>query len=181
MLAIFLSIENERERQTAEGIWDRNQTRMYAIALRILKKEEDANDAVMDAIHSMVRNIKKFIDLPDDQQGYLLSIYVKNAAYKLYNKNKRTAEYVTYFEDIDIIPEYMSVEDIVLTNEEKKIAARYLKKMSELYSHPFMLRHYYEHSINEIALLTASNEEAVKKRLQRARQKMMEMSRKEYV
>ncbi len=180
MLDIILAIENEDERNTAEWIWNRFRKHMYRIAFKILQTRADAEDALMDAIRNVVANIKKFEGLTELDIACLVSIYAKNASLKIYNKNKRTRELVVDDEDLQITDTKTNVEDIVIKKEEYELFAKYLRNMSEIYSHPFILRHYYEYSIQDIMQTLNLSEAAVKKRLVRAKQQLIMMARNDY-
>ncbi len=180
MLEIFLSIENEEERQTAEDIWYRYEKHMYKLAKKVLKNDEEAHDAVMDAIYSMVKNIKKFMELSELDTVCLMTVYVRNAALKIYNKNKKNIEYTVSSENIDLLSAESNVEDIVVTEEQYEYLSKHLKNMPEKYAYPFIMRHCYEYSIKQIAAILNLNEETVKKRLYRAKLQLIDTMEHDY-
>lgn len=173
MLPLFLTIENENERQTAEQIWERHKGRMYKIAEKVLKNNVEVEDAVMDAVRNVVRNVKKFVDLSETDTVCLLTIYVKHAALKIYNQNKKDIEYMTDNDVINKVSENISVEEIVITNDKYQALSKELQNMPEKNSYPFLLKYYYQFSVKEIALMMDLNEDTVKKRIYRAKQKLL--------
>lgn len=179
MLDIILAIENEEERNTAEDIWNNYQKQMYCIASKILKNPMDVDDAVMNAVRNMVANIKKFVGLSKLDTICLLTIYVKNESLKIYNKNKKILEH-TVDEEIDAVDFQTNVEKTIIKKEEYEIASKHLESMSEAYSYPYILKHYYDYSIKEIMQTLGLSEAAVKKRLVRAKQQLLVLVDKEY-
>lgn len=179
MLDIILSIENDEERKTAEEIWERYQQHMQMIASKILKNPCDADDAVMDAIRCVVKSIHKFVGLGDMDVICLVTVYTKNSAFKIYNKNKTKSNNVLNIDDYDGEDTSADVEDMVIAQDEYGKAVSCLESMPEIYSHTFILRHYYGWSIRDITAYLDLTEANVKKRLNRAKQmlkKLMESS-----
>lgn len=170
MLDIILLIENEEERRTAEEIWERYQQHMLMIASKILKNPCDADDAVMDAIHCVVKSIHKFVGLDDMDIICLVTVYTKNASFKIYNKIKKNANNVLDIDDYDGEDASADVEDLAIARDEYAKAAKCLEAIPDIYSHTFILRHYFGWSIREIMDYLDLTEANVKKRLNRAKQ-----------
>ncbi len=173
MLPVFLTIENDGERQTAEQIWKRHKSRMYIIARKILNSDSDAEDAVMDAVRNIMRNIKKFVDLTEIDTICLITIYVKHAAFKIYDRNKEFFEHMMDSEIIHKVSEIIDIEEIVITKDKYEALSKELQKMSGIYSYPFILRYHFQFSIKEISSMLDLKEDTVKKRLYRAKQMLL--------
>jgi RNA polymerase sigma-70 factor (ECF subfamily) len=173
MLPLFLTIENNNERQTVEQIWERHKERMYKIAEKVLTNNAEIEDAVMDAVHNVVRNAKKFVDLSESDTVCLITIYVKHAALKIYNQNKKDILNKTDNDALHNVSENISVEEIVITKDKYQALSKEIQNMPEKYSYPFLLRYYYQFSFKDIALALGLSEDAVKKRTYRAKQKLL--------
>lgn len=171
MFEMLLTIENEEERRTAEEIWNRYKKHLFKIALSVLKNETDAEDAVMDTMKNVIQHISKFVSLSETDTICLITVYAKNASFKIYNKNKKARNHVFDLED-DQEDSNISVQDLVILREDYEKAAQSLCTQSELSIHIFLLRHYYNWSIHKIASFYDMTEVAVKKRLQRTKQKI---------
>ena len=179
MLDIILAIENDEERNTAEDIWNNYQKQMQQIASKILKNPMDVDDAIMNAIRNMIVNIKKFVGLPQKDTVCLFTIYVKYESLKIYNYNKKILGH-TIDDEIDVMDCQTDIEKTVVKKEEYEIASKYLESISETYSYPFILKHYYDYSIKEIMQTLDLSEAAVKKRLVRAKQQLLILVDKEH-
>lgn len=173
MLPVLFLIDNGGELQTAEQIWKRHKYRMFIIARKILNSDADAEDAVMDAVRNVIRNIKKFAGLTEIDTICLITIYVKHAAFKIYNKNKEYLEHMLDSEIINMVSENINIEDIVVTKDKYEALSKELQKIPEIYSYPFMLRYHFQFSIKEIAAMLDLKEDTVKKRLYRAKQMLL--------
>lgn len=86
------AIEDEEERRTAKGIYDRYAFRMKNYAYSILKNEHDAEDAVQETMIRIIKNIRVFLSLPWKDTEKLVLVYLKNVAFTLYRENKNIAE-----------------------------------------------------------------------------------------
>ncbi|MBE6621649.1 MAG: sigma-70 family RNA polymerase sigma factor [Ruminococcaceae bacterium] len=177
MLNLILIIKNEDERNTALWIWETYQKQMYRIASKILRNPSDVDDAVMDAVRNMIANIQKFMGLRALDTLCLITIYVRNASLKIYNKNKKTA-HSGDDEDFEFVDDDTDIENIVIEKEQFEAIARHLRNMPEIYSHPFILRHYYGYSVKELMQILDLTEVAVKKRLVRAKQQLLVLTGK---
>lgn len=175
MLDIILTIQNEEERRTAEYIWEQYRGHIHAITSRILKNPCDADDAIMDTIQCIVQSIHNFVGLSDLDIVCLVTVYAKNASYKIYNKNKAKMTNVIDAEDNGVEDSSNSVEDLVIAKSEYEKAAQYLETLPEIYSHTFILHHYYGWSILEIMTYMDQTKANVKKRLSRAKQMLKEL------
>ncbi len=180
MLPFIFVIETEEQYRTAEEIWNTYNRYMVRIASKILPNAEDAADAVMDATCNMVKNVHKFVDLGETDVVCLFTIYVKNAARRIYNKNKKRAGYVIDHDDYDMDDRKGSTEDVVMTRLEIEALGKHLHTISDIYSEPFMLRHYYGYSIPEIMKVLDITEANAKKRLYRAKQQLLELMEREH-
>ena len=80
LLSIFLTIENEEERNLAEKLYLTYKSKMYGIAYSILHNKEDAEDTVMDSVYKIVNNISKFTDADRNRTESLIVIIVRNTA-----------------------------------------------------------------------------------------------------
>ena len=90
MLALFLTIESEEERRTAEEIWKRYQKHIMRSALSVLKNKAGAEDAVMDTVRNIIQNISRFVNLNETETVCLVTVYARNASFKIFRKNKKT-------------------------------------------------------------------------------------------
>lgn len=74
---------------TMSSIWELCQGAMWRTAYRILGNREDSEDAVMDAVVRMAKNLAKLERLEDGELIALSVIYTRHTAIDIYNRNSR--------------------------------------------------------------------------------------------
>ena len=82
-------MDTEHRTETSlETVWNLCRDRMWREAYRILGSRADSEDAVMDAIERIARNIRKFRHLEDGEIIALSVIYTRHTAIDIYNRKK---------------------------------------------------------------------------------------------
>ena len=175
MLPIFLTIENEEERKSAEEIYDLCSKTMYTVAYGILKNKHDAEDAVMDALTRMISRIRRFFPLPDNEKIALSVIYVRHAAIDIYNGNAKRAgsSPIVSIEDT-YVSEASAFEDSAL-----ELLVNTIKRMPEEYSSPILLKYHFGFDTSEISSALGITESSVRSRLARGKAMLADILRKE--
>lgn len=169
MLCIFMMIENDEERNKAEEIYEKYGKKLFLISYRILGNREDAEDAVMDAFCRIVKNIRKFFDLPCNEMESLLVIYIRNTSFDLYRKRKeRPVD--SFCEWIELPEEGLSMEERVVAKDSFQNLIRMISDLPEIYSSVFLLRYHFGYKAKEIAEALSIEESSVRSRLLRAKQ-----------
>ena len=172
MLAIYLGmIDTDEEKITFEDLYHTYKGKMFSLAYGILKNHHNAEEAVSNAFFTAARNFKTIASLTALQQGAYLKITVKNAAIDIYRKEKNQNS--TPLEEIENFGDVSDdISDEVLSEMNYNRVVEAIRSLPENYSEPLYLFHVQDMSINGIANTLCISEETVKKRLQRARQKL---------
>lgn len=169
-MLIYMSLIDEPEDQSKfEKIYLTYKGLMFYVAKQILNNEEDAEDAVHDAFIVVAKNIKKIADpVCPKTQSYIVNI-VESKSIDIYRKNKRmkTTEYMDEVGGVTVEqPEIIGLDDCIL-----KLPARYREVI--------LLRYYHGFSCKEIAQQLGLSLSNVNKLDQRAKNKLMEICKKE--
>lgn len=177
VLPIFMTIENDEERALAENLYLTYKSRMYGIAYAILHNREDAEDAVMDAVFSIVKNISLFSSIPRNKTESLIVVISRNAAINRYNYNKRRStssldETANYIPDNDPTPEEMFGQ-----KEDYEKLLQVIRTLDPIYRDILLLKYLYEYDNCTIAAMTGVAEATVRVRLMRAKEKLSELLR----
>lgn len=91
MLSFFLAaLESDADRQTFTAIYAQHHSRMESVAIRILKNQSDAEDAVQNAFMQVIRHFEKTHQIPCEDLPFWLISIVKNEAYMILRKTKQT-------------------------------------------------------------------------------------------
>ena len=164
------------EERPAARVWLWAKDAMLREALRILRNEADAEDAVGDAMERIVKNEAKFSALSRNETVSLAVIYVRNTAINLYNANRRRPLPLEELpEDVDFSgsPE----EETIAKDAEARLLAL-IEAMPPAYRDPLLLKVKYEMDIGEIAAVLGIRNGTVRTRLSRARSWLMKHERR---
>ena len=90
MLSYFLAaLESDADRQAFAAIYDQYHVKMENTAMKILKNQGDAEDAVQNAFMQVIRHFEKTYQIPCEDLPFWLISIVKNEAYMILRKRKR--------------------------------------------------------------------------------------------
>lgn len=155
--------------QTLEDVWQLTSQLMYRTAYNILRNPHDAEDAVMDAVVRISRNMHKFSPLGCNETKALAVIYVRNTAIDLYNK-RRSAPYP--IEDLPILPADDSLlpDELAAAEDTADKILALIRRMPPSYRDALELLCRYDMSIEEIAAALHLKNGTVRTRLSRGRE-----------
>ena len=178
MLFYYLSLLDTTEhRNQFEAIYSTYRNLMYYIAKRILKDDSLAEDAVHNAFIRIINHLDKLQDINSHKTKGFLVIVVENTAKDIYNKRKNDNISLDSFEvelsdNRDL--EESVIDEINITDLVKKI-----ESLPDIYRDVLMMRFIYEYSYNAISEILNISETTARKRLERARQKLLQIIEKE--
>lgn len=165
MLILYLGLlDTDDKRSKAEAVYLKYRKLMKYIALGILKNDDLAEDAVADALLSLVKNIDRIDDVDSPDTKSFVYIVVKYASYNINRKIYRRGD-VSLEEYQCPLAESKAFEQ-VFANE----CMREIGRLSDELRDVLELKTYYGLSTKEISQTLHVNEALVRKRLQRARQ-----------
>lgn len=135
---------------------------MYRLSYSILKNEEDAQDAVQEAIYNAYKNLETL----KDKRKFKSWIYkiVTNTSFEILRNKKNY---------IDIEQENIAAEKIDIDTNLTLWKA--VQGLEQPYRTTITLFYYEDMSIKEISEITGSKVDAIKKQLSRGRDKIKEV------
>lgn len=135
---------------------------MYRLSYSILKNEEDAKDAVQEAIYNAYKNLETL----KDKRKFKSWIYkiVANTSFEILRNKKNY---------IDIEQENITAEKIDIDTNLTLWKA--VQGLEQPYRTTITLFYYEDMSIKEISEITGSKVDAIKKQLSRGRDKIKEV------
>ncbi len=90
MLSFFLAVlESDADRKMFVAIYNQHHSQMERVAIRLLKNQSDAEDAVQNAFMQVIRHFEKIYQIPCENLPFWLISIVKNEAYMILRKNRR--------------------------------------------------------------------------------------------
>ena len=168
MLSFYLlMLDDESEKSRFEQIYAKYKESMGRIALAILKNEDDAFDAVSNAMVSIAKNIKSLpSDMDETYEGMYIRKIIKNASLTVLRKRKSEAKF-TSLDDIRENDEYTSSLDDVMQNELVTAIAAKIRNMPAIYRDVLILRHLYGQGYTEISVALGIALNTTKARIKR--------------
>ena len=146
-----------------------NRLKMYKTAIAILKDEDDANDAIQEALYSAYKNYYSL-----REKSYFTTWIIKiliNKCYNIINKNKKIA----YIDDTIIQNTASSEDNYEIENSLEWVLNQIDKDLREI----VVLYYYDDFSVADIANVLEIPQGTVKSRLSRAREQIKEIINKE--
>lgn len=139
MFAYFLEIlEREEDRRAFTTLYEENHIRMEQVAMRILKDQADAEDALQNAFLQIIRHFEEIYKIPCDKLPFWCISIVKNEALTILRKKKRlvflgdlpnmeiAAEAVTNY--TDLVQLFVKLPDTYRAVLEMKLLLGYSEK-----------------------------------------------------
>lgn len=150
MLPIELAtvIENDEDREYVERIYEKYKKQMYVAANKILFDEAESWGAVHDTIIVVTDYLDVFRDWTEQHQVNFLCKCTRTFAYKEYKRNKTYKENTFSISDTDEAPEIdiaddsMSLENLYINEENKKIIREAIEEMDQLYGDMLYFKYY---------------------------------------
>ena len=177
MLSFYLSIiNNEKDRNKFEELYNSYRKQMYELANSILKNGYDAEDVVHEVFYKIAQkhsDIFSRIESDVDLRNYLLKA-AKNTALSYIRKNKNTLE----LDEISEInyPEISDDKflDMICARLDAKKLLEVMDSLGGKYREVLYYHFVLELSTAEVAELLNRNIQTVKKQLVRGKRKLLE-------
>lgn len=171
MVMIYLgTIESPEEKIKFEELYDKYRGFMLKIASRILRGEQDAEDAVHNAFMSLAKNMKLVPELDSLKLRGFLYIVTENKAIDILRERKRRDLEESLDEDQ---PLYAPVDD------EEQDLAWCISRLPPRYQEVILLKYSHGYTTREIASILGVSYGASSKLNQRAKARLKELCEKE--
>lgn len=170
MLAFFLAVlESEADREKFTELYEQYHGLIEKTAMRILKNQQDAEDAVQNTFVQIIRHFEKVYEIDCKNLPFWIISIVKNESLMILRKKKR----VIQLEDWDSIT--VKAESVAEYSE----LVHLFSKLPETYRAALEMRFLLEYSGKEIARRLGISESAVNTRISRGRALLREIIERE--
>ena len=171
MLPVYLAmLEEDTDRELFGLIYQQYYHKMMAVARQILSSEPKAEDAVHDAFLKIIAHFEDLKAVPEKRRIYWIVTVTKNAAVDLLRKEGR---------EIAVEDETVLMGAVTPNTGEFEMLVELIRAMPEGYRRVLELRFVAEWSHAEIARELHISEGAVKTRVSRGRQLLIDRLEKE--
>ena len=169
MLSLFLAVlETEEHKQRFAELYKQCNARIEKTAMRILKNQHDAEDAVHQAFLSILKNIKKFAEVECPETRRLIVVITERKSIDIFRA--RTRRSVLPYEDELYGVEVSIPEEHGLAHAMAQLPARYREVLQ--------LRFGLGLTTKEIGELFDMTQESVQKLVWRAKQSLQKQLEK---
>ena len=158
-------MSKEIEKMTA--IYEKHKNTMYAVALKILKKQQDAEDAVHNAIPPIMRNLGAIKDVDSKDCMYYVTMAVKHIALNMLRDHH--IQTVPLSESAYELESDENIAESIAMDESCKIIYKTIQGMTAEYRDVLILHLYYELSTSQIADFLNRKHGTVKSQLTRGK------------
>ena len=173
ILNLLATIETEEEYNAIVQLYEKYNKRMYAIAMSILHHQQDAEDAVMDALKYMCDEPQMFLRYEDTRTLGLVCMKVKSSAIDIYRKNKKYAARIATLQDDVKLNLHDEVEydlsNVLIHETNKNILYDAIHDLDDDYKIPILLKYFFLMKSNEIATFMGVTANVVDVRIHRAK------------
>ena len=164
MLGVYLSvIETDDLKSRFEELYIKYSQLMYAVAFKILKNNEDAEDAVHQSFLNIARHFDKVNNISRQDIKPYLAVVVRNAAINIHRSNKRHESVVQELSARD----NTEVESFDNYGYNELVEA--IKQLPQLYKDVLFLHYVEDFSVKETAEMLNLSKGTVYKRLERGK------------
>lgn len=170
MLTFFLAaLESENDRRSFAALYEQYHVKMETIAIKILKEQKDAEDAVQNACVQIIRHYEKISEISCEDLPFWIISIVKNESLAILRKKRRTVS----LEDWEVIDKQAS--DIVKYNELVALFAQ----LPDTYRAVLEMKFLAGYTDKEISKKLGISETAVSTRASRGRTLLRRIAEKE--
>ena len=173
MLIFFLSmLETDENKNKFTLLYEKYRKLMFYVANQILKDKYLSEDAVGQTFVKIIENIDNISDVDCHKTKSYIVIMVKNCAINLYRQRKSHPT-VSLDEDIEL------ADDRPFEIDEADALTRSIARLPIIYKNILTLKYVQEFPNKEIARLLGISEPTVRKRLERAKEKVQQLLNEE--
>lgn len=175
MLIYLSALETERDRCYFQKIYEENYRKMFYVAMRMLKEQTEAENAVHDAFLSLAEHFERYGRLSCRELGGLCVTITKHKAIDILRKKQHISEKELETLMIGRIDPDHDPQEQLVRDEQTKLVHRVLEQLPEVFKIALDLKYYYQYSNSEIADVLGVSLKTVEMRLYRAKIKMKEL------
>lgn len=173
MMLFLAMFESEEERSKMEFIYEKYSKEMHRQAYAILNDMDDAQDAVQNAMVSILRHLDKIQDANSNQTKWYALTAAQNAAKDIYRQKKRR-----WKEEVSIETE-LSDDSLSMRYEGENELLKQILNLSARDRNILIYKYVMGYDYSEISSMLGMSKEAVMKAGKRAKDRLERMVDKE--
>ena len=180
LLTIYLSmLDTEQERQKMTDLYEEHKYALLHYAMKIMKNQGMAEDAVHNAFISVIEKKEKYLELSCRDFRRSAVIIVRNKCIDILRKQKPFAN--ISMEELEIFLELdeKSVEEQVLLSSDYELIRKYINSIDEISKQVILMKYILNMSYKEIGEKLGTTPKHVDTRIMRAKAKVRKLIEKD--
>ena len=172
MISAALSIiEDKEQRNELANLYEKNFKIFYSIALKLLNRRQDAEDAMQEAFMSIAENPDLLFNVPQEKRVVYIKSIIRNISYRIWRKRTNN-ERIQVEIDEDMPDNGISLDEWIEGERSRDDIYKYIDTFPEETQTALYLKLHLGMKNADIARQLGSTEEAIKKRIERASAKI---------
>ena len=167
MMIYLQTIDTAEDRSKFEQLYEQYKQLMFYTAFQILKRPQDAEDAVHDTFIRIIDNLCKIKDVDSPQTKAFCIVIARNVAVDILRKSKKSV-FVTE-EELDFYESDIKNEETALSNIGVERLKQALRRLPKEYYDVLMLNVKFGCSLSEMSGILGISYQAVRYKLRKAR------------
>ena len=169
LIFLLAALESEEDRREFAVIYEQHHARLENAAMRILKNQTDAEDAVQNAFMQVIRHFEKISEISCKDLPFWLISIVKNESLMILRKRRR----------IIPLPDIESLVDTAKAVTQYSELVELLRQLPDTYRAVLEMKILFGYSDQDIAKGLGISETAVSTRASRGRALLREIAERE--
>ena len=179
MLLFYLSLlDTQEEKSKMEKLYYTYKGLMLKVAYDILKDYELANDALHTSFLKIVNHLDKIDEISCHKTKAYMVIVIENVSKNIYHKRKKQNE-IPLEQVENELADGIDIDEAIEDQMTVKYVYQKIKLLPQIYSEILTLKYTSELTDKEISEVLGISLSAVRKRLERARKKLVDLINRE--
>lgn len=168
MISEALSVlENEEQRNELAEIYNNNIKIFYSIALKLLNRKQDAEDAIQEAFMHIAENPDLLFSVSQEKRIKYIKAIIRNVSYRIWDKRNKFDNMQVEI-DGDMPDNGIDIDERIVGECSRDDIYKYIDTLPEETRTALYLKLHFGMKNADIARQLGATEEAVKKRIERA-------------
>lgn len=180
MLGIYLSmVDTPEEKLKVEEFYNKYKNYLLNYAFKFLKEKASSEDAVHEAIISMLKNKDKYLVLSETEMKKSATVILRNKCIDELRKNQKYSGVPTEEVEIYIEDGEKSLEENIIINDEVEELQKLFRNLDEVTKQILIMKYIEDMSLKEIGEEMNLPPKHVSTKIYRGKQKLRKLKEEE--
>lgn len=176
MLGIYLSmVDTQEEKLKVEEFYNKYKNYLLNYAFNFLKEKSASEDAVHEAIISMLNNKDKYLTLTETEMKKSATVILRNKCIDELRKDKKYSDIPMEEVEIYVENNEKSIEEKIILNDEIEKLQKLFRNLDEVTKQILIMKYIENMSLNEIGEQIGLTPKHVSTKIYRGKQKLKKL------